>query len=242
MGSEVTATIMRPAMTKVATIRSGLSVMPAASSSWKRMARVCMGCNINPEFQRVNQQSPQAASSLWFARLLALAGRFEPSSPEALDREARFRDVARPASVASCVVHSSVESHDLNDDFTDAAHGACVFGAEVDEGERCVAVRHHVKHRICAVFNQHVRFLLAAVPEDFEAFWRRDEFVDEVENDAVGATSADDVGEAEDPGAETKGAPYAPMSPSPAACWPRTARWECKDRGLLGSARGAPSP
>ena len=64
---------------------------------------------------------------------------------------------------------------------------------------------HHVKHRIRAVFDQHVRFLLTAVPEDFEAFRRRDELVDEVKDNAMRAASTDDVGEAEDPGAETKG-------------------------------------
>ena len=63
---------------------------------------------------------------------------------------------------------------------------------------------HHVKHRVRAVFNQHVRLFLTAVPEDFEAFRRRDELVDEVEDDAMRAASTDDVGKAEDPGAETK--------------------------------------
>ena len=76
--------------------------------------------------------------------------------------------------------------------------------AQVEEVERLVRRGHHVENGVHAIANLHVGFLLEAITEYFQARWIVFQFVNEVKNNPVSSTCADDVCKTEDPGLEAE--------------------------------------
>ena len=78
------------------------------------------------------------------------------------------------------------------------------MAAEIVQIQRFLGVLHHVKDGVDAVSNLHVGFFLKTVTKDLKACRVFFQLVNEIKNDAMGSSGADDVGEAEDPCFRTK--------------------------------------
>lgn len=131
----------------------------------------------------------------------------EASAPaqgvDAVELVMELGHVSDPAAISARVADLRRETHLLDHQLGDALDAGPRFDADVEDVDALGGPLPDEEDGGDEVGDVKIRLILPAIAEDFEHVRPPPQLADEVVEDAVGSTTTDDIGEADDPGTQS---------------------------------------